>query len=187
MEPIRRRALVEATIEVVGAAGSLDVTVSQIAKRAGMSSGLAHHYFGGKDQILLAAMHHILKTYGVETRAAVARTADGLASVTAIVETSFDPEQFGPSVIRAWMSFYGMAQTSEEARRLLLVYQSRLRCNLSVHLRAAFGSHAPELAEQIASMIDGRYLRLVATRQSVDHRHEAARIMELVTPASGLQ
>jgi TetR/AcrR family transcriptional repressor of bet genes len=35
-EPIRRAALVKATIETVGDAGSLDVTVAQIARRAGM-------------------------------------------------------------------------------------------------------------------------------------------------------
>ena len=59
-EPIRRAALVKATIEAVGAAGSLDVTVAQIARRAGMSSALAHHYFGSKEQIFLAAMRSIL-------------------------------------------------------------------------------------------------------------------------------
>ena len=55
MEPIRRAALVKATIAEIGEVGTLDVTVSQIAKRAGMSSGLAHHYFGRKEQIFLAA------------------------------------------------------------------------------------------------------------------------------------
>ena len=64
MEPIRRAALVKATIAEIGDAGSLDVTVSRIAKRAGMSSALAHHYFGGKDQIFEAAMRHILRDYG---------------------------------------------------------------------------------------------------------------------------
>ena len=68
MEPIRRTALVEATIAEIGAKGSLDVTVGQIAKRAGMSSALAHHYFGGKDQIFLAAMQQILRDFGAEVR-----------------------------------------------------------------------------------------------------------------------
>ena len=66
MEPIRRDALVRATIAEIGAAGSLDVTVSRIAKRAGMSSALAHHYFGGKDQIFEAAMRQILRDYSAE-------------------------------------------------------------------------------------------------------------------------
>ncbi|MEO0746592.1 MAG: TetR family transcriptional regulator, partial [Pseudomonadota bacterium] len=66
MEPIRRDALVRATIAEIGAAGTLDVTVSQIARRAGMSSALAHHYFGGKDRIFLAAMRHILRGFRAE-------------------------------------------------------------------------------------------------------------------------
>ncbi|MBT3465617.1 MAG: TetR family transcriptional regulator, partial [Rhodobacteraceae bacterium] len=66
MEPIRRSALVQATIAEIGAAGNLEVTVGQIAKRAGMSTALAHHYFGGKDQIFLAAMRHILREFGTE-------------------------------------------------------------------------------------------------------------------------
>ena len=44
----------------------------QIAKRAGMSSALAHHYFGSKDQIFSAAMRHILSIFGAEVRGALA-------------------------------------------------------------------------------------------------------------------
>ena len=36
MEPLRRAALVEATIAEIGRAGTLEITVSQIAKRAGV-------------------------------------------------------------------------------------------------------------------------------------------------------
>ena len=71
MEPIRKAALVKATITEIGRAGSLDVTVSQIAKRAGMSSALAHHYFGSKERIFLAAMRHILSRYSNATREAL--------------------------------------------------------------------------------------------------------------------
>ena len=68
MEPLRRAALVEATIHEIGTHGTLDVTVGAIAKRAGMSSALAHHYFGGKEQIFLAAMRHTLTVFGAEVR-----------------------------------------------------------------------------------------------------------------------
>ncbi|MEY8841643.1 TetR family transcriptional regulator, partial [Cribrihabitans sp. XS_ASV171] len=69
MEPLRRDAIVRATIAELGLKKSLDVTVSQIAKRAGMSSALAHHYFGGKEEIFLAAMRRILGDFGAEARA----------------------------------------------------------------------------------------------------------------------
>ena len=45
--------------------------MSQIAKRAGMSSALAHHYFGSKEQMFVAAMRHILTIYGAEVRGAM--------------------------------------------------------------------------------------------------------------------
>ncbi|MEF9604434.1 TetR family transcriptional regulator, partial [Paracoccus sp. PXZ] len=70
-EPIRKAALINAAIATVGRAGSLDVTVAQIARAAGMSSALAHHYFGSKERIFLAAMRHILTQYGASTRAAL--------------------------------------------------------------------------------------------------------------------
>lgn len=76
MEPIRRAALVKATIAEIGEAGSLDVTVGQIAKRAGMSTALAHHYFGGKHQIFLAAMGQILRDFRVEVVDALGEARD---------------------------------------------------------------------------------------------------------------
>ena len=71
MEPIRRKAMVQATIEEIGRAGTLDVTVTQIAKRAGVSTALVHHYFGSKEKIFMAAMRHVLSVYGAEVRGAL--------------------------------------------------------------------------------------------------------------------
>ena len=71
MEPLRRRALIDATISAIGARGSLDVTMSEIAGRAGVSSALAHHYFGAKDELLQATMRHILAELALDARAAL--------------------------------------------------------------------------------------------------------------------
>ena len=158
MEPIRRSALVKATIAEIGEAQSLDVTVSQIAKRAGMSSALAHHYFGGKNQIFLAAMRHILSEYaaGVRERLATARTPHDRAA--AIIVASFDDTGFHPGTISAWMTLYAHARTNPETRRLLTAYQSRLRSNLTHALRPI--SPQPEGdADTLAALIDGLYLR----------------------------
>ena len=159
MEPIRRAALVEATIHEIGARGSLDVTVSQIAKRAGMSSALAHHYFGGKDQIFLAAMRHTLTVYGAEVRGALAMAETPKGRVTAIVRASFSATHFRPEIVAAWLNFYVLAQTQPAAARLLNIYQARLRSNLIHALRPALGQQAPAAAERLAALIDGIYLR----------------------------
>ncbi|WP_444668570.1 choline-binding transcriptional repressor BetI [Cereibacter changlensis] len=161
MEPIRKAALVKATIVEIGRTGSLDVTVSQIAKRAGMSSALAHHYFGGKEAMFLAAMRHVLSLYGAEVRGALLSAEGPEARLVAILRASFSPTNFRREVVGAWLNFYVLAQTVPEARRLLAIYQRRLRSNLLVCLRPLVGSEADALADGLGAMIDGVYLREV--------------------------
>lgn len=159
MEPIRRSALVEATIHEIGARGTLDVTVSQIARRAGVSSALAHHYFGSKEQIFAAAMRHILTLYGAEVRGALIMAKTPRERVEAIIRASFGPAQFRPEMVSAWLNFYVQAQKSDEARRLLHIYQRRLRSNLHHALRQVLPVHASDLTRGLAAMIDGLYIR----------------------------
>jgi len=179
MEPVRRAALVEATIAELGTAGTLDVTVAQIARRAGMSSALAHHYFGGKEDIFAAAMRHVLSELrsDVVTRLQSSRTAR--ARVDAIIAASFAPASFDPVTVKAWMLFYVFAQTNPKAARLLHVYQRRLHANLA-HALVGLADDPRTMAETLAALIDGYYLRaaLPGTRSAAEaERHvlQAAR------------
>ncbi|MDG1010608.1 MAG: transcriptional regulator BetI, partial [Amylibacter sp.] len=106
MKPIRRKALIDATIAEIGQTGSLDVTVGQIAKRAGMSSGLAHHYFGGKEQMLLAAMRQILTNLQLRVRTNLRHAETPLQRVHAIIEANLDACNFDPDVVASWLTFY---------------------------------------------------------------------------------
>ncbi len=160
VEPQRRRAMIGAAIEAIHAQGSLDVTVSQIARRAGFSPALAHHYFGAKDDLLLAVMRQLLADLGGETAAALRGVTDGRARVRAIVAASFSPAQFRPATVSAWLAFYEMAQRNPQARRLLRVYFRRLHANLTDALaRILPRAQAREIATGAAAMIDGLYLR----------------------------
>ncbi|MCL4144145.1 UNVERIFIED_CONTAM: hypothetical protein GTU68_061053 [Idotea baltica] len=158
MEPVRRASLVRATIQEIGRAQSLDVTVGQIAKTAGMSTALAHHYFGGKDQIFLAAMRHILTEYSAVVRSHLSVAETPRARAEAIITASFDQTCFAPGIVAAWMTFYSAAATQPETLRLLRLYQARLRSNLTHALRSI--SVTPQAdADVIAALIDGLYLR----------------------------
>ena len=165
-EPIRRAALLEATVAVIGEAGSLDVTVTQIAKRAGMSSALAHHYFGGKAQIFLAAMRQILGDYGAEVRAALALAPEG-RRLEAVITANFAESCFRPATISAWLNFYVLAQRDAEAARLLRVYQRRLHSNL-VHALRGRTDRPAEVATTLAALIDGVYLRAALSGGGVE-------------------
>ncbi len=165
MEPIRRAALVNATITEIGKSGTLDVTVSQIAKRAGMSSALAHHYFGSKEQIFIAAMRHTLSLYGAGVRGALAMAQGPRGRIEAVIRAGFSTTNFRREVVAAWLNFYVLAQTNTEARALLLIYQNRMRSNLVHDLRPLVGGRAEAAAERIAGLIDGLYLREALGRE----------------------
>lgn len=158
-EPIRKAALINATIATVGRAGSLDVTVAQIAREAGMSTALAHHYFGSKERIFLAAMRHILSEYRVTTLIALKSAGNPRERLDAIVRSSFEESHFERETIAAWLSFYALALVDPEAKRLLGLYHRRLRSNLLVALRPLAGAGAEETARTLGALIDGVYLR----------------------------
>jgi TetR/AcrR family transcriptional repressor of bet genes len=160
MEPVRKKALVEAAIEAIHETGSLDVTVSQIARRAGVSSALAHHYFGGKDDLIVATMRHLIGLFSDHMRRRVRRARSPRAKLSAIIEASFTPDQMQPAVMSAWLVFYAMAQASPEAARLHRVYARRLNSNLVAALAELTSkAEARRIALGTAALIDGIYLR----------------------------
>lgn len=156
---MRRRALIDAAIAAIGTRGSLDVTMSDIAARAGVSAALAHHYFGAKEDLLFATMRHILAELGHDLR----RAMTGLSRhdrLRAIIAVNFSEKQFRPEIIAAWLAFYVEAQRTVALRRLLRVYARRLHSNLVfalVHLQPR--AEAQRTAEGIAALIDGLYIR----------------------------
>lgn len=178
MEPLRRRALIDAAIGAIGERGSLDVTMSEIAGRAGVSSALAHHYFGAKDDLLHATMRHLLAELGEDTRAALARARTPEARIRAVIAVNFSPTQFRADTIAAWLAFYVAAQHSQPMRRLLAIYARRLHSNLVHDLsRLVARADAQRIAEGIAAMIDGLYIRR-ALKQGEPDAASAIRLVE---------
>jgi TetR/AcrR family transcriptional repressor of bet genes len=184
-ESERKAQLVEATVHEIGEAGSLNVTVSRIAKRAGVSSGLAFHYFGDKDRLFLAAMRHILTIYSAEVRGGLAMAQGPRERVEAMVKASFSTTNFRRDVISAWLNFYVMAQASEDARRLLTVYHRRLHSNLVHELKPLVGDRANAVAERIAGLIDGLYLRSAIIPETLNGESAAEHVLALLDRETG--
>lgn len=158
MESIRKRALIDAAIEEIGVRGGLDVTVGQIARRAGVSAALAHHYFGNKHQILIATMRHLLREFGAHAKARLYAGQPPRERLSNIVAACFGTEQFSDATVSAWLAFYVEARRSAEAFQLLQVYTRRLHSNLVFALRP-LSDRPDDVAEMIGSMIDGLYIR----------------------------
>lgn len=160
MEPIRRKALVDAALKAIGDHGSLSVTMSEIARQAGVSPALAHHYFGSKEQLLIETMRALLRLLGEDASAALKAARTPRERLSAVIGVSFNSSQFAPETVAAWLAFYVEAQRSEETRRLLTVYARRLHSNLCSALKKLVAeTDAERIAEGTAAMIDGLYIR----------------------------
>ncbi len=158
--------------------GTLDVTMSEIAGRAGVSSALAHHYFGGKNDLLQATMRHLLSELGRDAREALKRTTNARERVSAVIALNFSETQFQPDTVAAWLAFYVEAQRSTELRRLLRVYAHRLHSALMSGLTGLLPrKDAERAAETIAALIDGLYIRR-ALKDAAPDAASAVRLIE---------
>lgn len=60
----KRRAILNATLDLVAERGFHNAPVSQVAKRSGVSTGIIYHYFANKDDLIHALYRHIKAEYG---------------------------------------------------------------------------------------------------------------------------
>lgn len=160
MQPVRRRQLIDATIETIHRHGFADTTIARISKAAGMSSGIISHYFGGKNALLEATMRFLMQELRNDYMARLAQSKTPVDRLEAIVNTNFDEEQFTPQVTVAWLSFWAQVPFSEPLRRLNNIYFQRLASNLRHELRQlTTDQRADEISAAMAAMIDGIWVR----------------------------
>src|SRR5690606_31154013 len=99
MEPIRRRQLIDATVAAIHEHGFADTTVSRISALAGVSSGIVHHYFGGKDDLLEATLRAIAAELRRDTTDRLARACNPRERIDAVIDSNLDPERFTPTAV----------------------------------------------------------------------------------------
>jgi TetR/AcrR family transcriptional repressor of bet genes len=169
MAPIRRRQLVDAAIAVIHEDGFSHATVARIARHAGISSGMVHHYFTDKDDLLFATMRHLLADLRAEAVARLAAARTPLDRLFAIIDACFGATQFDGRVFSAWLALYGNARQSPRLQSILALYHRRLRSSLLHDLKRLLPEHqADRLAEGIGAMIDGLWLRYALTGKPDD-------------------
>lgn len=172
LAPERKRAFVEAAIASIHKKGIVALTMADVAREAGVSTGLIHHYLGTKDQLLHATMRHLLHELQqiLKTRLAKAKTPH--KRLEAIIESNFTTEQMRPEVVSAWLAFYVQAQRSDSLSHLLHIYSRRLQSNLTAGFRAHMPlSRARLAAESTAALIDGFWLKAVLVEGVMNHKH----------------
>lgn len=107
MQPIRQRQLIDATLAAINEVGMHDATVAQIARRAGVSTGIISHYFKDKNGLLEATMRDITGQLrqAVLSRLHALPDAGPRERLRAIVAGNFDESQISSAAMKAWLAF----------------------------------------------------------------------------------
>jgi betaine-aldehyde dehydrogenase len=160
IEEMRRRELVEVTIDSLAEVGFVGTTLAQIAARAGVSPGLVAHYFDDKDGLLDAAFRSLARRVGSQVRARLRLVATPRGRIQAVIDANLAPEEFDQRTGSAWLAFWGQVLHVERLKRIQSVYQRRTLSTLrNSLLKLVAPDEAHSLAAMIAAMIDGVWLR----------------------------
>ncbi len=167
MQSIRRRQLIDATLEAINEVGMHDATIAQIARRAGVSTGIISHYFRDKNGLLEATMRDITS----QLRDAVLNRLHALPQgsaeqrLQAIVGGNFDETQVSSAAMKAWLAFWASSMHQPMLYRL----QHRLLSNLVSEFRRELPrQQAQEAGYGLAALIDGLWLRAALSGKPLD-------------------
>jgi transcriptional repressor BetI len=168
MEEIRRRQLIEATIASIHEVGFAESSLSRISARAGVSTGIVHHYFEDKAELLEST----LRALGTSLRLSVVRRLSAAKTPTerllAVIEGNLGTDTFTPESVSAWLAFWAQVPTSPHLARIQHVIISRLRDNLVHALKGMGRQDAVEIARVTEALIDGLWLRAAVSKDGPD-------------------
>ncbi|MCQ8878014.1 transcriptional regulator BetI [Pseudoalteromonas shioyasakiensis] len=169
MEPVRRQQLIDATIESVAELGLQGTTINIISKKAGLSSGIISHYFGGKQGLIEATVRYLLTNLKRELIQRVTTTTTPEQRLMFIVEANFARLQLQSDTTKTWLSFWAQSMHDAQLHRLQNVNSRRLFSNLMSSFKQLMSEADAKLAAELcAAMIDGLWLRAVLSKSDED-------------------
>jgi AcrR family transcriptional regulator len=118
VEAERKAQILSATCAVIAESGIHDLRLTDVAKRAGVSSGIIHYYFASKQALLHAAFEHNFR-HSLERRAAVlASDGDPLELLVQLVESYAPLDAESVAAWRVWAELWVHGLREPELREL---------------------------------------------------------------------
>ena len=181
IEKIRRRDLIEAAYQTFLEHGFNGMTMVRIGERAGMSHGIVNYYFKSKDELVSAVVRkaNFLIMQDTAKRLRAARSAR--ERVSAVIAGNFPADLFTREIARAWVSYYSALGRRQDLDRMQRAVDARLASNLMHALRQMVDRRrARMIADYVAVLIDGYWLRHTKSYDGVDATAAIAQIEEFV-------
>jgi TetR/AcrR family fatty acid metabolism transcriptional regulator len=114
----RRLSLLKAAFREVAEKGFSQVTLDDIAQRAGVSKGVTLYYFHSKEDLFLELFGWLIDSIHGRMRDAVAAVSDPVQKVRALVALIFPSPSKNRAFFRAYVDFCGLATRREAVREV---------------------------------------------------------------------
>jgi AcrR family transcriptional regulator len=167
----RRGQLIEATIEVLAERGFARMTLTEVAKRAGLSHGLVNFHFQTKEGLLSETLLALAEEYRQNWLAAMQGAGEApAAQLDSLIRADFNPEICTPARLSAWCSFWGEAQSRP-------FYQERCGANDEAYIanleaicrrliaEGSYPHHPARTARALRVTVEGVWLDLMTMNQ----------------------
>ncbi|MCP4022689.1 MAG: TetR family transcriptional regulator [Desulfobacteraceae bacterium] len=92
MEPIRKKQVVNATLECISEFGFERLTIESVAKKAGISKGVVSYYFKGKEDLILQSFRAFLEHYNQKAAEAMESKASALKMLESMIDIVVFPK-----------------------------------------------------------------------------------------------
>ena len=120
----QRERVMEAALAVIAERGLATTRVSDIAERAGMSSGHVLYYFGSKDRVLVGALRHVEDQMHDEAELELASIPPGPARLGRLLELNL-PDGLADPTWTLWLEAWSIAPHDESVRSLVAELEER--------------------------------------------------------------
>jgi TetR/AcrR family transcriptional regulator, transcriptional repressor of bet genes len=168
MEEIRRRQLIDATIASIHEIGFADSSLSRISARAGVSTGIVHHYFEDKADLLEATLRQLGNRLRLSVVQRLRQARTPVERLLAVVDGNMGSHIFTAAGVSAWLAFWAQVPTSARLARVQTIIIRRLHDNLLHALKQMGRPDAADIAGVTEALIDGLWLRAAVSPDGPD-------------------
>jgi AcrR family transcriptional regulator len=116
---LRKRQITRAAYEIIAEKGYYNFTMMDIAKRAGVSSGLIHHYFKDKENMLVTLLREMQQVIRSTTEKAIKTEEDPKRRLEVLIDTAFSLVESDREYLYVIFDFLTQIKLNERMRRIL--------------------------------------------------------------------
>ena len=116
---VRRRQLIEATIDSIARKGISGTTLSDVAGTAGLSQGIVNLHFKSKKNLFNETLAFLAEQYAATLKTALDDAGEHPADqLRALIDADFLPVNFNRRSIAVWYAFRGEAKSRPTYRKI---------------------------------------------------------------------